>query len=50
MRVQGCFVSDKEVEKLIEWWKKQTEEEKTEDRRSEDRRAGGVCGEPQAGV
>ena len=30
MRVQGCFVSDKEVEKLIEWWKKQTEEEKSE--------------------
>jgi S-DNA-T family DNA segregation ATPase FtsK/SpoIIIE len=35
MRVQGCFVSDKEVEKLIEWWKKQTDEEKTGDGRQE---------------
>jgi S-DNA-T family DNA segregation ATPase FtsK/SpoIIIE len=30
MRVQGCFVSDKEVEKLIEWWKKQSEIENEE--------------------
>jgi S-DNA-T family DNA segregation ATPase FtsK/SpoIIIE len=25
IRVQGCFVSEKEVEKLIDWWKKQAE-------------------------
>jgi S-DNA-T family DNA segregation ATPase FtsK/SpoIIIE len=27
-RLQGCFVSDKEVEGLISWWKKQMETEK----------------------
>ncbi|MCL5996805.1 MAG: DNA translocase FtsK [Chloroflexi bacterium] len=27
-RLQGCFVSDKEVESLIAWWKKQIEAEK----------------------
>ncbi len=29
-RLQGCFVSDKEVEGVIEWWKKQIESEKQE--------------------
>lgn len=28
MRLQGCFVSDKEVESLIAWWKKQMDAEK----------------------
>ncbi len=29
-RLQGCFVSDKEVEGVIDWWKKQIETEKQE--------------------
>jgi hypothetical protein len=29
-RLQGCFVGDKEVDSLINWWKKQIESEKLE--------------------
>jgi S-DNA-T family DNA segregation ATPase FtsK/SpoIIIE len=34
-RLQGCFVSDKEVESLIAWWKKEMEAEKRRHQASE---------------
>ncbi|MEO6061920.1 MAG: DNA translocase FtsK [Thermoflexales bacterium] len=30
LRAQGCFVSDREIESIIHWWKKQTAAEKAE--------------------
>ena len=30
LRAQGCFVSDREIESIIHWWKKQTTAEKAE--------------------
>ncbi len=35
LRLQGCYVSDKEVEGLIAWWKKEIETEKTRQKASE---------------
>ncbi|MBX7214250.1 MAG: DNA translocase FtsK [Thermoflexales bacterium] len=32
LRAQGCFVSDREVEQIISWWKKQAQAEKAADK------------------